>query len=287
MRAADGHHDTAIEVVVEPSVYDAAVDLLWQHGAAAVAEVEGADGSTTLLAGFEPARIGNEAPDMAPVIGALRLLGARPRTITIDADAGWLTTWRAGEPSHSVGPFHLRLPEHQAVATAVVTPIDLVIEPSTTFGFSHASTRLALALLGGLDLTQARVADIGCGSGVLAIAAAKLGAASVHAVDIDDHAVDTTIENAHRNEIELTAIIGSVGALPSGAYDLVLANLTAGTSTALAPNLVPKMARNARLLVSGLLASQAEAVRRAFSGLTVEAELGEGQWHALLLHRPE
>lgn len=286
MRATGGHNDTAIEVTVEPPVYDAAVDLLWQLGAAAVSEIEGDDGSTTLLAGFEPATAGDDERRTTQVIDALRLLGARARTVPAGTTAGWLSTWRANEPSHSVGPFHVRLPEHPAATAADLASIDLMIEPSTTFGFSHASTKLALALLGGLDLTDARVADIGCGSGVLAIAAAKLGASCVHAVDIDEHAVATTIENAHHNKIELTAGAGSIGALPSDAYDLVLANLTAGTSTALAPDLMAKTAPKGRLLVSGLLVSQRPTVRRAFPSLAVEAELGEGQWHALLLQRP-
>src|SRR5207237_6522539 len=108
-----------------------------------------------------------------------------------------------------------------------------------------------------------RVLDYGCGSGILAIAAAKLGAAQVDAVDNDPIALDVTRDNARANDIELRAFVPE--ALPRGRYDLVVANILARPLIELAPRLAGHAEPGAAIALSGLLASQADEVLRAYT----------------------
>lgn len=134
------------------------------------------------------------------------------------------------------------------------------IDPGLAFGTgSHASTKL---VLGYLDRTIAggeRVLDYGCGSGILAIAAAKLGAARVDAVDLDPEAVETARANAHANAVEVHA--APPDALSAADYDVVVANILAQPLIVLAPLLAQ---RAKRLALSGILETQAEEVARAY-----------------------
>ena len=134
------------------------------------------------------------------------------------------------------------------------------IDPGLAFGTgSHPSTRLVLGYLERTIAGGERVLDYGCGSGILAIAAAKLGAARVDAVDLDPEAVETTRANAHANAVEVHA--ASPDALPAADYDVVVANILAQPLIVLAP-LLAQRAR--RLALSGILESQGEEVARAY-----------------------
>jgi ribosomal protein L11 methyltransferase len=104
-----------------------------------------------------------------------------------------------------------------------------------------------------------RVLDYGCGSGILAIAAAKLGAARVDCVDTDPQAVETAIANARANGVPVNAMLAD--ALPAVFYDLVVSNILAQPLVVLAPLLAQ---RGGRIALSGILDSQAEEVARAY-----------------------
>jgi ribosomal protein L11 methyltransferase len=128
--------------------------------------------------------------------------------------------------------------------------VTIVIEPGQAFGTgAHPTTRLALTLL--LRMPRASVLDVGCGSGVLAVAAAKAGFAPVHAVDVDAAAVDAARGNAAANDVSVTVEQRDalVGELPRS--DLVVANITRDTVVALAARLSV-----ARLVTSGYLAGE-------------------------------
>lgn len=160
------------------------------------------------------------------------------------------------------------------------------IDPGLAFGTgTHPSTRLMLDYLAGAQLDGRRVLDYGCGSGILAIAAAKLGAGEVHGVDIDPQAVAVTATNAAANDVRVGTCVPD--ALPRGDYHLVVANILAQPLILLAPLLASRAAPAGRIALSGILDSQAEEVARAyepFFRMSVRASL-EG-WSLLEGLRP-
>ena len=157
------------------------------------------------------------------------------------------------------------------------------IDPGHAFGSgSHASTRLALELLEGEVEPGHRVFDVGCGSGILAIGAAILGAGVV-AVDIDPAAVSATLANAERNEVAhlIHVVVGSAGH-PTDPADLVIVNVTIDIHEALAPRLDP---HHRRLLLAGMLGpEQLSRSARAYDA-TIERTVGHDGWMAAVLTR--
>ncbi|HKQ27953.1 MAG TPA: 50S ribosomal protein L11 methyltransferase [Burkholderiales bacterium] len=138
------------------------------------------------------------------------------------------------------------------------------LDPGLAFGTgTHPTTRLMLDFLEMHIQGGERVLDYGCGSGILAIAAAKLGAAHIDAVDTDPVAVETTAQNARTNRVELNASLPE--ALPSGVYDLVLSNILAQPLITLAPVLAARTAARGRIALSGILQSQASDVASAYA----------------------
>jgi len=134
------------------------------------------------------------------------------------------------------------------------------IDPGLAFGTgTHPSTKLVLAWLETTIRGGERVLDYGCGSGILGIAAAKLGAAHVDGVDLDPQAVETAAANALANGIAMNAALPD--ALAAGHYDVVVSNILAQPLILLAPLLA---ARGRRLALSGILDEQAEEVARAY-----------------------
>ena len=161
--------------------------------------------------------------------------------------------------------------------------IVVVIEPSMGFGTGHHSTtRLCLELLQDLELTGRRVIDVGTGSGVLAIAAEKLGAASVLALDNDPDALLNARENVARNSAAVDVREGEVGALEAPAADVVLANLTAALLRRSAKVLGRLVARGGTLIVSGFAPDEVRDVTSAFEYETVR-DVREGEWAAVML----
>jgi len=148
----------------------------------------------------------------------------------------------------------------------------IVILPSMGFGTGHhASTRLCLGLLQAGDHAGRRVCDVGTGSGVLAIAALRLGAASAVAVDYDMDAIVCARESAELNHITSGLDIRQVdldvdGTVAGGPFDLVLANLTGGLLIRLVDRLVAMTLRGGALILSGITTAEADDVIAAFEG---------------------
>ena len=162
---------------------------------------------------------------------------------------------------------------------------DIVIDPGQAFGTGgHETTRLCLELLLGLEPT-ATFADLGCGSGVLAIAAARRGFGTIVALDFDQLAVDATIENARVNGVPLDARRWDLRDDPAPAAETVAANLLRPLLLDLRFAEVPRA-----LIASGLLASEADEAANHFSavhGLVELRRLERGDWAALLLTRED
>ena len=209
---------------------------------------------------------------------------------TSEIEDDWSTRWRTfHQPVEVAGRLHVRAPWHEPPASAGGI-LDIVIEPGQAFGTgAHATTRLCLELLVALaDGGQARgpLLDIGTGSGVLAIAAARLGYGPVIAVDHEREAVAAATANAAVNGVAL-----DVRRLDLRRDELPVATtVTANLLRPLLLDLAERMTgRPRRLIASGLLGGQADEIALAFAtrhGMEVGARRDDGEWAALLLEAP-
>jgi ribosomal protein L11 methyltransferase len=137
------------------------------------------------------------------------------------------------------------------------------LDPGLAFGTgTHPTTRMCLRWIARHAPAGQRVLDYGCGSGILAIGAAKFGAASVDAVDIDEAAVQSTLANAQANGVQLLAGLPDRA---SGKYQTVLANILATPLKVLAPLLCAHVAPGGHLVLAGILARQAEELKAAYA----------------------
>ena len=231
-------------------------------------------------------------------LGHLQAFGLRPigeLTTRLVHEADWAEAWKAHFPVLRVGRRLVIRPtwrRHRRQPDDVV----LALDPGMAFGTGlHPTTRLCLAGVEALAdrglLAGARVLDVGCGSGILAIAAAKLGAAEVLGVDTDPIAIEATDANAARNRVgggsrgRRSVVRSGVGSLPSGEppFDVVLANLIAGLLVTLAPLLRDELRPGGVFLASGIFIDREPDVRAAFEsvGISVHDRTIEGEWVAL------
>jgi ribosomal protein L11 methyltransferase len=152
------------------------------------------------------------------------------------------------------------------------------LDPGMAFGTgSHPTTRLVLQFLAREIRGGERVLDYGCGSGILAIAAAKLGARRVGAVDVDPQALNVTAENARANEVDLD--VWSPDSLPPRNYDVVVANILSNPLVLLAPLICSLMRPGGRLALSGILEAQAADVIDAYApAVELSATERAGGW---------
>jgi ribosomal protein L11 methyltransferase len=231
------------------------------------------------------------AAEAAEALGHLQAFGLRPigeLTTRIVHEADWAEAWKAYFPVLRVGRRLVIRPtwrRHRRKPDDVV----LALDPGMAFGTGlHPTTRLCLAAVESLAdrgiLADARVLDVGCGSGILAIAALKLGARRAVGVDTDPIAAEATVANAARNRLA-RRLRARHGSLPSGegSFDVVLANLIAGVLVPLAPLLREELRPGGVLLASGIFVDREGEVRAAFeaAGLEVVGQSAEGEWVAL------
>jgi ribosomal protein L11 methyltransferase len=144
--------------------------------------------------------------------------------------------------------------------------VKLLLDPGLAFGTgTHPTTALCLEWLDGQDMNSKTVLDYGCGSGVLAIAALKLGAAHAVGIDIDPQALQATQDNAERNSIDPASLHTCYPQeLPQQTYDVVMANILAGPLVELAPPLLAALRSGGQLVLSGILAEQSASIQAAY-----------------------
>ena len=143
--------------------------------------------------------------------------------------------------------------------------INITLDPGLAFGTgSHPSTRLCLGWLRHHVEHGASLLDYGCGSGILAIAGARLGARDVVGTDIDPQALAAASENARRNGVDASFVLPA--AVPRWAFDIVVANILANPLRILAPLLAAFVVRGGRIALAGVLAAQADDVIAAYAG---------------------
>lgn len=217
-----------------------------------------------------------------------QLLNER-RTIAVEQlpDRDWRTAWHEyfevvrvpGPRTIVVRPPHISYPGK---------PDEIVIDlvPGLAFGTGqHQSRRLCLSLLAEQIQGGERVLDVGTGSGILSVAAAKLGAASVVATDIDPVAADAARQTVRQNQLAERVRVQE-GSIPTDdQFDLVVANLTADLLQFLAEDLAGALMQGGRLIVSGLISTRQDEVAAALTNrsLQLQTVLTEDEWRALLL----
>ncbi len=192
----------------------------------------------------------------------------------------WIDRWRQFHSPVQVGRIHMRAPWHDPPSQG----IDIVIDPGQAFGTgAHPTTRMCVELLQDVP-AGGPLADLGCGSGVLAIAAAKLGFGPIVAVDHEVEAVEATAENARRNEVTIDLIERvDLRAEPAPVEAVTVANLVRPLLLEVAA-LLPEQPET--LIVSGLLEGEEDEVAAAFAPLRERRRLRLQGWSAVLLTRP-
>jgi ribosomal protein L11 methyltransferase len=209
-----------------------------------------------------------------------------PLAVRAVEDVDWADSWREHYVAQRIG----RVVIVPSWADEPLTPgaVAVVLDPGMAFGTGlHPTTRGCLELLQELSPMPPTVLDVGCGSGILALAALLLGAERAVAVDTDEHAVRATIENAERNGLadRVHAARGSLIDPADDTYELVLANLVAAVLVELAPRLAAHLAPDGTLIAGGIIAPRGDEVVGALSaaGLEVRERRDDGEWLSLRL----
>ncbi len=215
---------------------------------------------------------------------ALRPLGAL-RVRSVD-DATWTETWKEHYVAQRIGRVVIT-PSWAPAEPARDGDVVIALDPGMAFGTGlHPTTRGCLAMLQEVDPMPEAVLDVGCGSGVLSLAAAKLGARRVMAIDTDPLAIEATRQNAARNGVgaAIETRLGTLGA-DEERYPIVLANLVAAVLVQLAPSLARSLAPGGTFLASGIIEPRTDEVVRAMeaSRLAVATRLIDGEWVSLRL----
>ncbi len=281
----------------EPGMLEACEEMLWNEGAQAITLLDAAD--QPLL---EPAP--GEMPlwrevtleallpadcDAVAIVVALTARGLirDPSATRVndlprrDWERAWMDRFRPMQFGESIWI----CPNH--IEPAPEWPLVIRLDPGLAFGSgTHPTTALCLEWLDDRDLSNQVVVDYGCGSGVLAIAAALKGAARVLAVDHDDQALIATRDNADRNGVSAIIETFTPARMLETRADLLVANILAGTLIELAPRLSAVVAAGGRLVLSGILAEQAGDVSAAYAGHTSEIERADREhWVRLVLSK--
>jgi ribosomal protein L11 methyltransferase len=212
-------------------------------------------------------------------------------TLTFVEDKDWATAWKAHyKPIPITGRITI-VPSWEDYAEK---PGELIIrlDPGMAFGTGgHATTRLCLQALESLVRGGERLADVGTGSGVLAIGAALLGAAHVDAIDTDPVAVKVARQNISDNGVEdrIDVSVGDRLAGMRGPYDLIIANILPNVVSILAQSAFERLRPGGVYLVSGLTLPYEEDVREALedAGFVMEGRWEEERWLALTGRKPE
>lgn len=238
---------------------------------------------------LSPQRWTETSPRLSRALNDLWRTNAAPSISLVDIpQRDWRTAWHE----------HFNIVRIPAARTIIIRPPHIAYEPSRgeividlapglAFGTGqHQSTRLALALLADAcaETTPARTLDLGTGSGILAAAAAKLGAPKITAVDIDPVAVEAAQETARRNQVANQIHVQEGGIPQNQRYDLILANLTADLLQHLSQKIAAAAAPNARLVASGFLTARHKEVTQSLTNANLHPTKTrtEDDWSALL-----
>lgn len=272
-----------VTIRVPPEQLELAQLRLWELGATGLEERdqttivrEPAPGASVVIAAF---------PDQATAQQALaQIRDEYEAEIIYVPREDWATEWRRGFGAQRIGK---RLLLHPSWESVVSRPGDVVItlDPENAFGSGdHETTRLVLQLLDERVRGGENVLDVGCGSGVLSIAAVLLGAASAVGTDIDPDAVAVAQRNADLNAATDDVRFSNEPLSEiSGLYDIVLANIETRVLVHMPGDLQARLAPGGVLILSGILRTERQELLAAYASMRLRACLEEGEWCACLL----
>lgn len=249
----------------------------------------GEAGTCAVVVGLPEAPPADIDRQIADCLGRLGLPPAQVATRRSE-DESWKDGWKA---FFRGAPLSTRIAVHPPWEAPPDRPVAVTIEPGLAFGTgTHETTRAVMATLDDWlgDRAPLELLDVGCGSGILSIAAAKLGHRAV-GVEIDGVALQNARENIARNGVADRVALhhGSADtpALGDRRFPLVLANILAVILVEIAPAIMSRCAPGGALILSGMLVDQVERVRAAYPGFALEERRQDGPWIVLRLRAPE
>lgn len=280
----------ALVVTVPATEAELAADMLWALGVLAIEERTLTNQPNTELNAMVElwTSLGDDAEQ---VQSAARGFPAtwRWRLVAVDEDVA--NTWRAYAEPTWVDDDLVIVPAWKSIDAGEA--ISIAIEPGSSFGLGdHSTTVLSLRAIRAVLVPGATVLDVGCGSGVLAIAACRLGAVRAVGIDISAAAVQATRDNAQLNGVEAmieasTTPLGELADAIDGPFDVVVANILAPELVALATDLQRVVADDGVLVISGILAGRYDHVVEALAPLRVVEVIERQGWVAVTLRRAD
>lgn len=227
--------------------------------------------------------------NVSHVVDALRLLDPGAAISVTDVPAVDWSEWRANVDAHTVGRLVVTPPWRASEFDPATT---IVIDPAMAFGTGeHPTTRGVLRLMQSVVRAGDSVADLGAGSAVLSIAAAKLGATRIAAIEIDDGAEASATENIRVNDTEgaIRYLVGDATVLLSlvAPVRVILANIVSSVLMELLPDIARSLTDDGAAILSGILAEERDVMTRAVerAGMRVATDEVEGDWLTLLIVR--
>jgi ribosomal protein L11 methyltransferase len=284
-------------LVLDPDQVEAAEDALFETGAQAVTLLDAEDhpvhepgpGERLLWPQVLAEALFDVHPDAVNLASHLSrhgvLIDAAALQIATLADRDWVRAWMDAYAPMQFGQGLWICPSH--VDPDPSWPRVIRLDPGLAFGSgTHPTTALCLEWLDGQDLSGSTVVDYGCGSGILAIAAALQGAEKIIGVDHDPQALEATRDNARRNGVEERVQVMLPEDFEPREVDLMLANILAGPLIELAPRLSACLRPRAQLVLSGVLESQTDAVAAAYADRLGPPDLAiRDDWARLIFTR--
>lgn len=242
-----------------------------------------------IVRAYVPAERADGIDDDVRAALARASIGAAVSARMVDEE-DWAESWKEHFHVERFGERIVVVPSWRAYeprdGDAVIT-----LDPGMAFGTGqHETTRMCLEAIERAVRPETRVLDVGCGSGILSIAAAKLGAREVLAVDVDANCVRITEENARANGVDgvVRAREGSAGAgwpfeMPAAGFDVIVANIIARVIVELAPALVRALAADGRLIVSGIIGEREAETSAALeaAGARISGVHAMGEWRCI------
>ena len=273
-----------IRLTVSDESKEALISRLAEMGSLGFEERDG-----EVIAYFEaeresPAELCGKIEQFRPLLAAAGLDSSFAAACSFLPDKDWNEDWKKTFGPMNVGQYLTIIPSWLVHETSRVP---IIIDPGMVFGTGHhETTRTCLALIekAAEEGTKHRLLDIGTGTGILAIGAARLGFQEVVAVDIDPLAVDAARRNAAANDLGNILVREGTIAAAEGCFDVIVANLLSEILTGIADELAVRLNAGGRAILSGLLTGQEDGVIEAMTsaGLVCRDKISDGKWISLV-----